>query len=100
METENNNDLNWRDVSLSSVEKSRGKLSMTVAPSCSRIQAPYVIPKGTNGFAIPGLRLTVLDQQFSIKGIHPSPEDNRQSVETFLIVTVQSGGEGVGATGI
>lgn len=100
METENNSDLNWKNVSLSSVEKSRGRLSMTVAPSCSRIQAPSIIPKGNNGFAIPGLRLTVLDQQFSIKAIHPTPEDNRQCVETFLIVTEQSRGEGGGATGI
>ena len=98
IESENNSDLNWRAISLSSVETSRGRLSMTVAPSCSRNQAPSVIPKGTNGFAIPGLRLAVLDQQFS-RASTPL-QRTIGNVETYLTATMQSQGKGRGATGI
>lgn len=71
---------------------------MTVAPSCSRNQAPSVIPKGTNGFAIPGLRLAVLDQQFS-RASTPL-QRTIGNVETYLTATMQSQGKGRGATGI
>lgn len=66
--------------------------SLSGCPLATRCAAPGagILPGGNNGFAIPGLRLTVLDQQFSIKAIHPSRADNRQCVETFLIVTEQS----------